>query len=35
MQKTAAGYTYVSQKTGVDTPISLKVVAGYTQVTGQ
>jgi len=34
MQKTLAGWTYVSQKTGVQTPISLKVATGYTQVQG-
>ena len=34
MQKTLAGWTNVSQKTGSQTPISQKVVAGYTQVQG-
>lgn len=34
MQKTKAGWTNVSQKSGNNTAISQKVVAGYTQVTG-
>lgn len=32
MQKTKAGWTYVSQKVGVQTPIMQKAAAGYTQV---
>ena len=34
MQKTMVGWTNVSQKTGSQTPIAQKVVAGYTQVKG-
>ena len=34
MQKTKAGWTNVSQKSGNQTPIEQKVVAGYTQVQG-
>lgn len=34
MQKTKASWTYVSQKTGVQTPIMQKAAAGYTQVQG-
>lgn len=34
MQKTKASWTNVSQKTGSQTPIAQKAVAGYTQVTG-
>ena len=34
MQKTKASWTYVSQKSGIDTPIAQKVAAGYTQVQG-
>ena len=34
MQKTLAGWTNVSQKSGNNTPISQKVVSGYTEVTG-
>jgi len=35
MQKTKTGWTNVSQKTGSQTPISQKVVTGYTQVSGK
>lgn len=34
MQKTLVGWTYASQKSGIDTPIAQKSVAGYTQVQG-
>lgn len=34
MQKTKAGWTYVSQKSGTQTPIAQKVVTNYTQVQG-
>lgn len=34
MQKAKTGWTYVSQRSGVQTPIAQKVVAGYTQVKG-
>jgi len=34
MQKTQAGWTNVSQKTGSQTPIMQKAAVGYTQVQG-
>jgi hypothetical protein len=34
MQKAKAGWTYVSQKVGVQTPIAQKTVTGYTKIQG-
>lgn len=34
MQKTKAGWSYISQHSGVQTPIMQKAAAGYTQVQG-